>query len=127
MGPPQRRATRRCARKKRWSILSRLARPRGPTALQPGSSMKESASTRAAARSSSGASGLTSGTEGQAPRALAEPQLDKEGPDGRADHRLAVAALDAQAGQAPATYLLGHRLERLAEPVLVGVPQRQQP
>src|SRR3954468_22334490 len=113
-------------RKKRSSILSRRLRLRGPTALQPGSSMNAAASTSAAGRSSSRSSGLTSGTQRQAPGALAEAQLDQERAHRRADHGLAVEALDAQARQPPAPDLLGHGLEGLSEGVLVLVPQGQQ-
>src|SRR4051812_7036088 len=126
MGPPQRRATRMWARKKRWSILNRRLSSRGPTAHQPGSVMKAAASTSAAARSWSGGSSETSGTERQPPRALPEAQLDQQRPDGGTDHGLAVEALDAQAREAPAAHLAGHRLERLAQAVVVLLAQRQQ-
>src|SRR3954452_1820030 len=123
MGPPHLRATRRWAWKKRCSILSRRVRLRGPTALQPGSSMNAAASPSAAVRSSSRSSGLTSGTQRQAPGALAEAQLDQERPHRGADNRLAVEALDAEAGQAAAPHLLGNRLERLPQGLLLpGAP-----
>src|SRR3954447_23826083 len=119
MGPPQRRATRMCARKKRWSILNRRPSLRGPTAHQPGSFMKAAASALAAAGSCSLGSSKTSGTEREPPRALTEAQLDQQRPDGGADHGLAVEALDPQAGQAPAAHLAGDCLERLAQAVVV--------
>src|SRR3954447_25417336 len=109
MGPPQRRATRMWARKKRWSILNRRRSLRGPTAHQPGSVMKAAASASAAAGSCSRGSFATSGTERQSPRALAEAELDQQRADGRADYGLAVEALDAQAGQAAPAHLAGHR------------------
>src|SRR3954453_1295937 len=114
-------------RKKRCSILSRRPRLRGPTALQPGPSMNGAASNSAAGRSCSGSSGLTSGTQGQAPGALAEAQLDQQRPNVRADHGLAVEALDAQARQPPAAHLLRHGVERFPEAVVVLIAQGQQP
>src|SRR4051794_24366638 len=126
MGPPQRRATRMWALKKRWSILNRRRSLRGPTALQPGSVMKAAASASAAAGSCSRGSSTTSGTERQPPRALAEAQLDQKRPDGGPDHRLSVEALDAQAGQAAAAHLAGHSLEGLAQAVVVLLAQRQE-
>src|SRR3954447_25283902 len=113
-------------RKKRSSILSRRVRLRGPTALQPGSSMNAAASPSAAARSSSRSSGLTSGTQRQAPGALAEAQLDQKRAHRGANNRLAVEALDAEAGEAGAPHLLGTCLERLPKGLLVRVAQGQE-
>src|SRR4051794_14696186 len=66
------------------------------------------------------------GAESEPARALAEAELDQLLADRRADDRLAVEALDAQARHAPAADLGGQRLDRLAQVALTGIAERQQ-
>src|SRR3954471_4943579 len=55
-----------------------------------------------------------SGAERQSARALPEAELDQQLLERRAEHRLAVDALDAEARPAAGEHELGERLERRA-------------
>src|SRR5215210_4283556 len=66
------------------------------------------------------------GAQREAPRALAEPELDQERSSLGAHHRLTVEALHAEARHATAAHLLGERLQSRPQPVLVNVHEREQ-
>ena len=68
-----------------------------------------------------------SGAERQPARALAEAQLDQVLAHRRADHRLAVEALDAEPRHAPAAHLGRQRLDRLAQLLVARVPSGSRP
>src|SRR3954447_25836761 len=67
-----------------------------------------------------------SSAQGQPSRPLPEAELDQEGADRGADHGLTVEALDPEARHTAPPDLVGERLERRPEPVLVRLAQWQQ-
>src|SRR4051794_39864723 len=75
-------------------------------------------------RSTTPPAARSSGTERQPSGTLAEAQLDQLLLERRAEDRLAVDALDAEARAAAAEHELGERLERGAQVLLA---ERQQP
>src|SRR4051812_18443244 len=70
---------------------------------------------------------ISSGTERQLTRALAEPELDQHGLPGRPDDRLSVDALEAELAAAVCRDERGERFEARQHARVVGLGQDEDP